>query len=1358
MNDSENKGIEQFAWMQDVLGEELPPAPYPGLRPFEADESIIFFGREQHINDVLDRIAHANFVAVVGPSGCGKSSLVKAGVIPALNRGRFFEAGTTWRVADMRPGTAPMWNLAKSLITGLSGEAEPDWEKISDATALLTSDEHPFKALREEFDIPEDENILVLVDQFEELFRYEAQSSDEEEANDFVSILLAIHKGLEKNVSAVITMRTDHLGDCPRFDGLPEAINSTLFLTPRLSIDDKRGAIEGPVRLFGDHIAPDLTDRLVHDMESEDDQLPLMQHVLSRMWRQSTEDGATRGVTLETDHYARLGGIDNALNQHARSVTDEIADEFGDEGLALTEGLFRQLTERRDDSAGQDVRRPNQFETLARTLGLTEDEETAKLGAIIEKFARPDVGFVRIVSGSGTISDTSVIDIVHECLIRKWDRCQEWVRDEWESAKNLRDLAGTFAVRGRSERLLDADSTLYFAKWRETQSPNAAWASRYNIDETQFDRIIGFLDDSIAETETRKQREREELERDAKREEQAKRQKAEAETARAEAERARAEVEKAEAQAAGARQRSRYIQIGGIAIVSIIAGFLYIFQQTQQQFHSQSLKLQELQNDLSELILLHRSQNAENMMGFLEKTILDTDAFDTTIIKSKVGLSAVGNLLARKDSFIAESDKTKQRVQKVAKTFRDELSGLAVDMLQTHETQREQLLASFDEHVLQIHTNLQKDMAAIPRPIGRRLDGQYFIPAVTEDGRLIALTETKLAEDSTPDSENLHILVHAFTDSGFPPPGQKPLANLSLDAVPGAWVIDMGFSPRGKYLSATVQAPGNDLRSTFMWVLIWDVKTGKVVDKILVAEEFTDLLKTAFSRDGKTYAILDQQGNFIVCKIGYCGQTDDPDNYRKTRIETTQKSARGQETLTLVDLIPRDNNTFLAVYSAKELFLSVYANSLEGAEPPASLNEPTEKLPRMPYLDTERLDAHYCNGSDTLIVIDKANRMHAWRLTGEGPPECTIRFTRGTNKRVSTIWEIPKDPIRWSNALLDQLMMQADNRGQRIMKKWKGKAFEARLARTDDVVAEFRFPFTLEHHLLDGRGLKLITLIVEGVANQRYNSIVAIWDIFSGHHLNHLASQNVFRDIDKPLSANGAVGYDAANGRFLLLTPDGVTQDAHVGIFRDKDWKPASDDPGIYRFDPQKESFVSSADGKAPIPARMFANTLKVSAREETPSGGQTRTKVSLTDPKSGKTVSFYPNLLWKHGADDWDHHEGQVPFGLLSADGRFAAISVPGSAVTERSRFDTDPALEIWDTETGALKARVIHKSRVVGAAFLDGGRYLASLTAQHGAWLSVWRLDDLETEVCGRLEIYDLVKVAIPGGSDDGDACTEN
>jgi len=92
----------------------MMPHPYPGLRPFKREESDIFFGREQHVDQLLETLCRHRFLAVVGTSGCGKSSLVKAGMLPALDAGFLAQAGAHWYVADLRPGHQPMWALANS--------------------------------------------------------------------------------------------------------------------------------------------------------------------------------------------------------------------------------------------------------------------------------------------------------------------------------------------------------------------------------------------------------------------------------------------------------------------------------------------------------------------------------------------------------------------------------------------------------------------------------------------------------------------------------------------------------------------------------------------------------------------------------------------------------------------------------------------------------------------------------------------------------------------------------------------------------------------------------------------------------------------------------------------------------------------------------------------------------------------------------------------------------------------------------------------------------------------------------------------------------------------------------------------
>ncbi|HKP11806.1 MAG TPA: hypothetical protein VJZ91_06830, partial [Blastocatellia bacterium] len=96
--------------------------PFVGLRPFESEESLLFFGRREQAIELLQRLHATHFLAVVGSSGCGKSSLVRAGLIPKLKAGFLVEERDLWRVATMKPGDAPLENLAVSLLEAIAVE------------------------------------------------------------------------------------------------------------------------------------------------------------------------------------------------------------------------------------------------------------------------------------------------------------------------------------------------------------------------------------------------------------------------------------------------------------------------------------------------------------------------------------------------------------------------------------------------------------------------------------------------------------------------------------------------------------------------------------------------------------------------------------------------------------------------------------------------------------------------------------------------------------------------------------------------------------------------------------------------------------------------------------------------------------------------------------------------------------------------------------------------------------------------------------------------------------------------------------------------------------------------------------
>src|SRR5436305_3217192 len=150
--------------------------PYPGLAPFEEQDAPRFFGRDREIEDILERLASRRLLAVIGVSGGGKSSLIKAGVIPVLRIGAAQGLPGRWRIRTIKPGNAPLQTLRIAL------EAGPEWPTTSlglveQARNLLATGE----------------TLLLLVDQFEELFHFRAETPNNAGGNEaalFVNLLL----------------------------------------------------------------------------------------------------------------------------------------------------------------------------------------------------------------------------------------------------------------------------------------------------------------------------------------------------------------------------------------------------------------------------------------------------------------------------------------------------------------------------------------------------------------------------------------------------------------------------------------------------------------------------------------------------------------------------------------------------------------------------------------------------------------------------------------------------------------------------------------------------------------------------------------------------------------------------------------------------------------------------------------------------------------------------------------------------------------------------------------------------------------------------------------------------------------
>ena len=290
----------------DVGPPDSDDTPYPGLRSFRRDETHIFFGREGTINEMVDRLAAHRFLAVTGASGSGKSSLVRTGLLDALDRGLLAEAGPDWCIADFRPGDRPLARLSQALAQALGRNFTPDEIAIIDAR--LARGPQGLVDWLEEIKFPPHQNILLLADQFEEIFRYR-RGNTSDEIEFFVALLLFSAARRKQRIFVVITMRSDFLGECARFTGLAEAINDGQFLTPRLSRAQCQEAIEGPALVYGGRVEKALVTRLLNDLGSNPDELPLMQHILMLMWRKAEGKADGREIVLTLAAYEELGGV-----------------------------------------------------------------------------------------------------------------------------------------------------------------------------------------------------------------------------------------------------------------------------------------------------------------------------------------------------------------------------------------------------------------------------------------------------------------------------------------------------------------------------------------------------------------------------------------------------------------------------------------------------------------------------------------------------------------------------------------------------------------------------------------------------------------------------------------------------------------------------------------------------------------------------------------------------------------------------------------------------------------------------------------------------------------------------------------
>jgi energy-coupling factor transporter ATP-binding protein EcfA2 len=522
--------------------EKINTCPYPGLRSFTEEESLYFKGRDLQIDQIASLLEQNKFLMVTGASGEGKSSLLYAGLIPNARAGFFKARYSNWVVASFRPERSPVSNLSASIAEQFNQQASTVETELrrgfSSLIDLYTSSE--FYAGNEDqtweqFSDKEKKerkrkaaNLLIIVDQFEEFFTNPENFYNETPSGDsqiVVNLVLETARiAIKRNlpVYVVCTMRSDYIGQCSAFRGLPEYIGFSQFFVPRLKRKDLKQVIEEPAMLSGNRISQRLIERLVFDIAEGVDQLPILQHALSQIWLKADYGNEE----MDLIHYSKTGGMPaddlpdedkkrflswfSALpeyQQHFYSETglgkvieihantlyenawESYNEEYGTSPITKQEAkrivamTFSCLTKIDNSRAVRNRMTLAEIASIINSPKITPEIA----GNVINIYRKEGNSFIHpfITEDPATrhISSNTVLDITHESLIRNWNKLNIWASKEFEFYSTYLDFKKQLerwklSGKGRGY-LLPLGPLSYFENWYKNCKPNAAWIMRY---------------------------------------------------------------------------------------------------------------------------------------------------------------------------------------------------------------------------------------------------------------------------------------------------------------------------------------------------------------------------------------------------------------------------------------------------------------------------------------------------------------------------------------------------------------------------------------------------------------------------------------------------------------------------------------------------------------------------------------------------------------------------------------------------------------------------------------------------------------------------------------------------------------
>ncbi|WP_435593185.1 NACHT and WD repeat domain-containing protein [Nocardia sp. bgisy118] len=479
------------SWTPDDADDAV--CPYLGLQSYRNTDSDIFFGRERVTEELTELVRNTGrdgggIVTLIGASGAGKSSLLAAGLSSELARGQ-----GNWHIVTVTPGAHPLDSLTKALggqeknaastetakFPGVQDRDVADTDSAKPSGAQGKNSVHTNSAkvfgtedkdsagiasaktvgvLGENFASTDavkasgedraaatrstDGSLLLIIDQFEELFTV---CADEQERDEFLA-LLDRHATQTDNVAVVLALRADFYARCLDYPVLQESLEKRSYLLGPMRVDELTEAITGPAERAGLKLEPGLDELVITELCGLGDHrtrqsydpgaLPLLSHVMAATWQHR------EGRKLTVAGYRAAGGVVGSVAATAEQAWSELSDP---QQSAAKDVLLGLVTVARDS---RDTRR-----IAVRPALQQRSPDPLSAATALELLVR-----TRLVT-----LDADSVFLTHEIVLDAWPRLRAWI-DENRVGYLVRQRVEADAVEwdsmGRDPALLYRGSRL----------------------------------------------------------------------------------------------------------------------------------------------------------------------------------------------------------------------------------------------------------------------------------------------------------------------------------------------------------------------------------------------------------------------------------------------------------------------------------------------------------------------------------------------------------------------------------------------------------------------------------------------------------------------------------------------------------------------------------------------------------------------------------------------------------------------------------------------------------------------------------------------------------------------------------